>query len=416
MESKVLSGQVVDRLHAEAKARGHGAIVSLEDKIGFKRGQLYNLKYIRDCKMSQFFSICSGLDVSPSETFLEALDDFRNEIDRVFRGHGRRPTCVARIDHEGPSLPEHEFRSLEAMRLREPSLALRRISAITGMADNEERCRIYLIAASCLRTSLRYRESIWCLSKAEHLADERIAQQGKVLLLKTALIENLLSAEIAIDLVDKPLAFFAKRGDMPLLGRSLLAKAALLGTVHQYEDFNALLISTETLWDILKPYDRGTLRLEKSIYYLYKGLTQEAASALSREEFFRDFPELAGKRLWALAGLNLADYRIAKTYLRESISLLSTSFPVDAALATVDLVRFEIAHGRNTASRAAALAAFPLLDSLKPLPAARAALEELFKLVPKLLLVPEVEISASLKKTRARLARSRTGIAISLQE
>ena len=302
--------------------------------------------------------------------------------------------------------------AMDRLRYDDPRQALDELHAgLEDLAPVELLPRGLGVAGSCLRmmAALDQAERLieLGLELAEQIGDElAVAEQ---LQRKAYVVGDRGEHARALSIADQVSGIYVRLGDEPGLGKALVDQGIFLGSLGRRRQ---AVRNHEKALSVLPADDlRNRFAAYLAIAIEHRGLGALNHALRAVTVALRNPPDSAAstKARWFLAGIlvDLGRTSDAERHLQLVIESLRSAHPLDAALATVDLVGIQLLQGLHVEARGTVQTTLALFESLKENRLAQAALSQLFRVGAKDLDVSLIQsVRAELKRSRAKILPS----------
>ena len=343
-----LTRDTFDRLDALIRAKwGHGAVRQLERQLKFSDGWWKKHREPdRTISLENTFRVLKEIGRHPREFFAEFPDQdtFRPIPTPEF---SPPPIVKASQLHFSSGLGESDdaqcsaLKKIENERFHDPLHTLSILEDEVAKLPHGQIPYLLCIAASCFRLVLEYDKAEICLDAAERMAGNKAVVRGHILQRWTYLLANMGYHDLALSRAEKSTILFSGIGNWSKVGESLVDRGWCHLVSKSFRDSLELYYSAWSLEEHLnKPNRISCLHgISSSLVRLGRPLEAQKYCLLSIEQFRNYDPFILGKSNY-LAGIiekALGNTRKSTDYFLASIKALSSSFPIDATIVSLDL-------------------------------------------------------------------------------
>ena len=355
-EGDVVAIRLLERLHGSLLSKP-GRVKEVHEKAGLDPN--YSRQRLRRGTMdlSKFCRLVEASGKEVAQFVVETLESSRRFGRRLLlpeRPAGTEPELIRRVralggsDSKG-SIPRTHLVRLDDLRYDDPMKARLGIESAIDYVEPADIPFALGIYASCSRALLQPKEAWLAILNGFELARGFDHLANRANLWQRASVIHLVSGDYGFALAssEKAMAGYARLGDLPRIGQTLIDQGTILWELGEFAETEAAFRSG---LDLLAPTDRRNqcaARQFLAVLLRVRGKSVEALEMMSSAVPLAASLVEKGKVQW-LQALCLADLgRIdeARLSFDEAFGRLMGPDPADATLLVCDQVRFMLEHG-----------------------------------------------------------------------
>ena len=265
----------------------------------------------------------------------------------------RKARCRAEQGADG-TIPRAHLERLDESRYDDPAKAKRGVEASIDFVGSSDVPFALGVYASCCRALLQTREAWFAINAGLETAQGFAQLPSRCDLWRRAAVIHLVACEfgLALSSSEKAMAGYARLGDFPRLGRTLIDQGTILWEVGRTDEAESALRRGLKL---ITPTDRRHLCAGTQFFgalLRLKGKASEALEAAYSAVPLAETQVEKGKLRWleALCLADLGKNQAARDSFVDAFQRLKDPVPVDAALLVCDQVRFMLEAGMVSAA------------------------------------------------------------------
>lgn len=404
--------KVQETLQRRFRAAGHGSITRVQKALDLGAGYFKDQRRPdrRRVDLRVLLRALEVLGVAPADFFAEALgpadvvDGLRSEAATLERRLKRLPRILERVDEEWSGRSKTgkaerrseteetaELAELEKLRFENPNRVIRRAPGVLRRLGKARMPVLLGICASAYRALGRTDQALVTLARAlrdaETLGD--LATVADLLQRASYLVADGGGYERALALSERATLTYVRTTDLIGIGKTLVDQGIWLDYMGRRQ--RAIRAYESALEKYLPAgHQRGDVRRNRFSALMNLGALHLRLGELQRARGYADAARaesdgvgasLRAKLIWLQASIagrqGLLDE--AEGFLREVVEVSRPISPIEAALASVELVRILFQRGEPREAYATAKTMTVLLQPLEGHPIAVAALTELLR-------------------------------------
>ena len=400
MDAEKRIEQVQAALQRQFRIAGRGSVSRVQKQLNLGAGYFKNQRRAgrRRVDLKILFRALDALDVDSAEFFTSVLgaadpvDSFKTEAAALCRKARQAPSILTLPSPEaaGEEREKIDLAPIDALRNQDPQRVIRSVRAQIREAPEEQVPALLGIYASACRTLGKMEEAQIVLGRALEIAEERgdPALLADLLQRASYVMGYRSEADKALALSEKATLQYVHLGDLAGVGKTLVDQGVWLGFLERTGEE---LHSFRSALDYLPAAsDDPDVRKNRFACLMNLGITYRKLGDL---ELAGAYVEMAadhagdvsggqyGKLQWLRASIARETGRFAEAevFYRQTLETLRSVKPIDAALSSVELVRFQLEQGRTADAYRTAKAMMVLVHPLRRNRLAGAALTELLR-------------------------------------
>jgi tetratricopeptide (TPR) repeat protein len=387
-------------LQRRFRIAGRGSVNRVQRELRLGAGYFKNQRRSgrRRVDLKILFRALEALEVDSAEFFAAVLgpadpvDSFKTEAAALLRGARQPPAILVHTANRSAEEESEEvdLAALEALRNENPRRLIRRIRLLVPRVEERQLPELLGIYASAARALGKMEEAQIVLAHAIELAEERDDPALLADLLQRAsyVMAHGSQADKALALSEKATLHYVRLGDLAGIGKTLVDQGVWHGYLEHTDE--ELVSFLSALHYLPAASERPDVRKNRFSCLMNLGITYRKLddperagryAAMASEVAGDVGPKLYGKLLWLEAAIARESGRVAEAegLYRQALEVLGPVVPIDAALSSVELVRFQLGQGRAADAYSTAKELMVLVQPLENHRLASAALTALLR-------------------------------------